>query len=64
MESQVEIIEKILKNDLSGVKDLLSRNDCKPNICDEHGMTPLQHAAYKGNREMTQLLLDQVRNKS
>uniref|UniRef100_A0A182YKR0 Uncharacterized protein n=1 Tax=Anopheles stephensi TaxID=30069 RepID=A0A182YKR0_ANOST len=26
---------------------------------DENGMTPLQHAAYKGNKEAVQLLLDQ-----
>jgi ankyrin repeat protein len=29
-------------------------------IYDENGMTPLQHAAYKGNKEIVQMLLDQV----
>jgi len=28
------------------------------NEVDEHGMTPLEHAAYRGNRDMCQLLLD------
>lgn len=30
------------------------------NIVDENLMTPLQHAAYKGNKEMVQMLLDYV----
>ncbi|XP_044268785.1 ankyrin repeat and MYND domain-containing protein 2 [Tribolium madens] len=28
------------------------------NILDENAMTPLQHAAYKGNKDMVQMLLD------
>lgn len=30
------------------------------NIVDENLMTPLQHAAYKGKKEMVQMLLDYV----
>jgi ankyrin repeat protein len=29
-------------------------------ILDEHGMTPLQHAAYKGNEQIVRWLLDRV----
>lgn len=60
MDIQKDLIEKILKDDLNGVKDILITHKLNPDICDEHGMTPLEHAAYKGNKDMVQLLLDQV----
>lgn len=33
-------------------------------ILDENLMTPLQHACYKGNKEIVQFLLDQVSSNS
>lgn len=55
-----ELFDKISKNDYSAVKAILSSNKLKPEVCDENGLTTLQHAAYKGNKEMVRLLLDQV----
>lgn len=59
-EVEHEIFDKISNNDVAGVKTLLSQQKIQADICDKHGMTPLQHAAYKGNKELVQLLLDQV----
>nr|CAG4651824.1 EOG090X06BA [Triops cancriformis] len=53
-----KVIEKINAKDLNGVSALVKEHGLKPDIVDEHGMTPLQHAAYKGQLEMCQLLLD------
>lgn len=54
-----EIFNAIEKNDVAALKALLVDNQ-NVNILDENRMTPLQHACYKGNLEMVQLLLDQV----
>lgn len=59
-EGEKNIFHYISKSDVNGVKTLLS--NVRGDIFDEHGMTPLQHAAYKGNVEISQLLLDQVNN--
>ncbi|GLV32553.1 uncharacterized protein CBL_00737 [Carabus blaptoides fortunei] len=52
------IFEAVDKNDVASLKTLLAK-DQKVNIFDENCMTPLQHAAYKGNKEIVQILLDQ-----
>ncbi|XP_063241048.1 ankyrin repeat and MYND domain-containing protein 2 isoform X2 [Bacillus rossius redtenbacheri] len=57
--AEKDVFEKIANNDASGLKTLLLQNEIKPDILDENGMTPLQHAAYKGNTEIAQMLLDQ-----
>lgn len=57
---QKAIIDFINKNDLSGLKTHMSQLEIKPTLVDEHGMTPLSHAAYKGYLEICQYLLDQV----
>lgn len=54
-----EIFEKISKDDISGLLLLLSEFKTAE-IFDENGMTPLQHAAYRGNKDIVKLLLDQV----
>ncbi|KAK6625728.1 hypothetical protein RUM43_006027 [Polyplax serrata] len=59
MDVQKELIEHILKNNVSRVKEILLAHNFKPDDCDENGMTPLQHAAFKGNKDIVQLLLDQ-----
>lgn len=58
-ESEKKIFECIDKNDLVLLKTLLTEKH-NVNIVDENWMTPLQHAAYKGNKEIVQMLLDQV----
>ncbi|XP_043671149.1 ankyrin repeat and MYND domain-containing protein 2 [Vespula pensylvanica] len=56
---QKEIFDKIDKNEVSEIKTLLSMNKIKVDFVDENGMSPLQHACYKGNKEIVQMLLDQ-----
>lgn len=55
-----EIFDFISKNDIDNVQKLLSEHKLRVDLYDEHGMTPLQHAAYKGNKQICQLLLDHV----
>lgn len=55
-----EIFAKISKNEIAELRTLLAANKCKIDFVDENGMTPLQHACYKGNKEIVQMLLDQV----
>lgn len=57
---QKDIFDKISKNDVSGLKFLLSQLTGTVDFVDENGMTSLQHACYKGNVESVQMLLDQV----
>lgn len=57
---QREIFEKISKNEVCELKTLLAQAKVKMDFVDENGMSPLQHASYKGNKEIVQLLLDQV----
>ncbi|XP_050095972.1 ankyrin repeat and MYND domain-containing protein 2 [Anopheles aquasalis] len=53
------IFDRIAKNENSELRLLLSQLRGSVDFVDENGMTPLQHAAYKGNNETLQLLLDQ-----
>ena len=57
---QKEIIAKINNNEVAELKVLLAANKSKVDFVDDNGMTPLQHACYKGNKEIAQMLLDQV----
>ena len=59
-EQQKEIYEKITKNEVEELKTLLATNKMKLDFVDENGMNLLQHACYKGNKEIAQMLLDQV----
>lgn len=58
-ELEKKIFESIDKNDIELLKSCLAQNQ-KVNIYDSNFMTPLQHACYKGNKEIVQMLLDQV----
>lgn len=62
-EEQVDVRRQIFgaieKNNVVVLKTLLAEIK-NVNFVDENSMTPLQHAAYKGNKEMVQILLDQV----
>lgn len=57
-EVQREIFDLISKNDTNGLKTILSTYRESIDFTDDNGMTPLQHAAYKGNKDGVQLLLD------
>lgn len=56
------IFDAIAQNDLVEFKNILAQHKGAVDFFDENGMTALQHAAYKGNKDMVQLLLDRVRN--
>lgn len=57
---QRDIFTKIGNNKVCELKTLLASNKVKIDFVDENGMSPLQHACYKGNMEIVQMLLDQV----
>jgi len=57
---QKDIFAKISKNEARELKRLLAKKKIKMDFVDENGMSPLQHACYKGNKEIVQILLDQV----
>ncbi|XP_022820074.1 ankyrin repeat and MYND domain-containing protein 2 [Spodoptera litura] len=52
------IFDAIAQNDLVEFKNILAQHKGTVDFFDENGMTALQHAAYKGNKDMVQLLLD------
>ncbi|CAJ0964602.1 unnamed protein product [Ranitomeya imitator] len=53
---QLQLEPPVVRNVQEAVT-LLGRKDVRVNCLDEHGMTPLMHAAYKGKVEMCKLLL-------
>lgn len=57
---QKNIFDTIPKGDVGELKTLLTQLQGTTDFVDENGMTPLQHACYKGNTELVQTLLDQV----
>ncbi|XP_023232181.1 ankyrin repeat and MYND domain-containing protein 2-like [Centruroides sculpturatus] len=57
-EKEKRIYTLIEANSVEEIKQLLNDQDIKIDCLDEQGMTPLQHAAFRGNYEMCQLLLD------
>lgn len=57
---QKKIFDTIPKGDVGELKTLLSQLQGTADFVDENGMTPLQHACYKGNTNLVQILLDQV----
>lgn len=60
-EEQNGIINAVTKNDVTLLKNRISNyKSSSIDFVDDNGMTPLQHACYKGNKEAVRLLLDQV----
>lgn len=57
---QLQLIDRISKNDTSGFKQLLGQLKGGVNFVDDSGMSILAHASFKGNKEAVQLLLDMV----
>ncbi|XP_791789.3 ankyrin repeat and MYND domain-containing protein 2 [Strongylocentrotus purpuratus] len=52
-----ELFERIQAGDSELVRQLIGSSDVSVNCVDEHGMTPLQNAAFKGNLPLCELLL-------
>lgn len=59
-QTQMGIIGAIGDNDLGKLKEYLVQLQTPVDFFDENGMTPMQHACYKGNIDFVQLILDQV----
>ncbi|XP_048406408.1 ankyrin repeat and MYND domain-containing protein 2a isoform X1 [Stegostoma tigrinum] len=52
-----ELLKVISEGNVQEVGRLLGSKNVRVNCLDQHGMTPLMHAAYKGKAEMCKLLL-------
>ncbi|XP_025206493.1 ankyrin repeat and MYND domain-containing protein 2 isoform X1 [Melanaphis sacchari] len=53
-----EVFQAIFVNDFDGLQKIYAKHNLSTDILDEHGMTPLQHAAYKGNEQIVRWLLN------
>ncbi|XP_033098012.1 ankyrin repeat and MYND domain-containing protein 2-like isoform X2 [Anneissia japonica] len=56
-ENEKLIFKNIESGNVDMVRSLLNQPDVRIDALDEHGMTPLQHAAFKGSHELLQLFL-------
>ncbi|XP_075684895.1 ankyrin repeat and MYND domain-containing protein 2 [Rhinoderma darwinii] len=56
-QEEKQLVTVISKGNVQEAVALLASKDVRVNCLDEHGMTPLMHAAYKGKVEMCKLLL-------
>ncbi|XP_012272395.1 ankyrin repeat and MYND domain-containing protein 2 [Orussus abietinus] len=56
---QKEIFTKIYNDKVTELKTLLGANKIKVDFIDENELSPLQHACYRGNTEIAQMLIDQ-----
>ncbi|XP_002738103.1 ankyrin repeat and MYND domain-containing protein 2-like [Saccoglossus kowalevskii] len=52
-----DLFEEISHGKVSKVKEIVSSGKVRVDCLEEHGMTPLQNAAFKGNKELCELLL-------
>lgn len=55
-----QLMEAVSGGCLSRVQALLLQRRGPPDLLDAQGLSPLQHAAYKGDAAIVQLLIDQV----
>lgn len=55
-DSEKELYKAIQAGDLAEARALL--NEVRIDCLDEHGMTPLQHAAYRGNYDLCKMFLE------
>ncbi|KAK9526398.1 hypothetical protein VZT92_015099 [Zoarces viviparus] len=55
--SERKILQVISAGDEQEASQLLASKDVRVNCLDEYGMTPLMHAAYKGQADMCHMLL-------
>nr|SVE73559.1 EOG090X06BA [Daphnia atkinsoni] len=58
VELEIHSLERINNNDTTGLQELVKCQEVGIDSEDEHGMTLLQHAAFKGRKDICQLLLD------
>lgn len=56
-ENEKNLFEAVLTKNADDVKELLDKDDVRIDCLDEHGSTPLQQAAFKGNIDICKLLL-------
>lgn len=56
-EEETELLQVISEGNVQEAGRLLGSRNVRVNCLDQHGMTPLMHAAYKGKAEMCKLLL-------
>lgn len=54
-----KLFQAIDNNDVELLKNTIAEGQ-KVNVYDGNSMTPLQNACYKGNKDVVQILLDQV----
>lgn len=54
---ETELLQAVSKGNVQEACRLLGLKTVRINCLDEHGMTPLMHAAYKGRAELCELLL-------
>lgn len=53
-----DVFKAIFDNDFAWLQRIYDQHGLDTDILDKHGMTPLQHAAYKGNTEIVRWLLE------
>ncbi|PIK57391.1 putative ankyrin repeat and MYND domain-containing protein 2 [Apostichopus japonicus] len=56
-DSERVLFENVQNDNVILIKELLSKDDVNVNCLDDHGMTPLQNAAFKGNKDVCELLI-------
>ncbi|XP_027728053.1 ankyrin repeat and MYND domain-containing protein 2 isoform X2 [Vombatus ursinus] len=56
-QEEKELLEAIGQGNVQEAGRLLGSKNVRVNCLDEHGMTPLMHAAYKGKMDMCRMLL-------
>ncbi len=54
------VFAKLESGDIEDVKNLIEVEGVSVEIEDNHGMTPLMHAAWKGRLDLSQYFLQQV----
>lgn len=57
---QKNVFDAITKKNIGELKKYLAQFNGTVDFVDENGMTPLQHACYKGDADFVRILLDQV----
>ncbi|ESO83552.1 hypothetical protein LOTGIDRAFT_222617 [Lottia gigantea] len=56
-ENETKLFDKLLKGTFEEIQCLLKEKDVRVDCLDKTGMTPLQHAAFRGKKELCELFL-------
>lgn len=59
---ETEVFKAVVNQDLSQLKLIFATRNVEPDLYDKEGMTPLQHACYKGNKDIVDFLIEKVNN--